>query len=149
MFTAEITNKIQMANVLVPHKTLIVGGQPTIDDLQLLHRVGVKHVVNLRGENEENHFDERNVLSEMDSEYHTIPLTDIRSFTKETAERLNNILSFNEPTLIHCATGNRVGALITLQAFWCAGVSAQQALDLGVQAGLTQLKPGISQLIGL
>ncbi|GAA6203761.1 MULTISPECIES: hypothetical protein [Thalassotalea] len=149
MFTAEIINNIQMDNVLVPTKTLIVGGQPTIEDLLLLDRIGVKHVVNLRGENEVNHFDEWNVLREMESDYHAIPLTNIHSFTKDAAERLDNILSFNKPTLIHCATGNRVGALITLHAFWCEGVSAQQALERGIQAGLTQLKPGISQLIGL
>jgi protein tyrosine phosphatase (PTP) superfamily phosphohydrolase (DUF442 family) len=149
MFANDMIAKVQMVNTLIPDEKLVVGGQPTIDDLKLLHSFGVKQVVNLRGICEENHFDESQILEELGVEYHTIPVTDISTFTKECAEKLKGILALNQPTLIHCASGNRVGALITLQAFWFEGFSAQEALDKGIQAGLTQLKAQISQLIGL
>lgn len=149
MFADEMIAKIEMINTLIPDEKLVVGGQPTINDLKLLHSLGVKQVVNLRGTAEENHFDEAQVLSELEIAYHTIPLTDISTFNKECAEQLKGILALNHPTLIHCASGNRVGALIALCAFWFDGYSAQDALEKGVQSGLTQLKSPISQLIGL
>ena len=138
-----------MINALIPDEKLVVGGQPTINDLKLLHSLGVKHVVNLRGTAEKSHFDEAQLLSELGVEYHTIPVTDISTFTKECTKQLNEILALNQPTLIHCASGNRVGALITLHAFWFEGYSAQDALEKGIQSGLTQLKAPISQFIGL
>lgn len=149
MFAHEVIAKVQMVNTLIPDEKLVVGGQPTVDDLKLLHSLGVKQVVNLRGTAEENHFDEARLLSELGVDYHTIPVTDISTFTKECAAKLKDILALNQPTLIHCATGNRVGALITLHAFWFEECSAQDALEKGMQSGLTQLKMPIGQLIGL
>lgn len=149
MFADEMIAKIEMVNTLIPDEKLVVGGQPTINDLKLLHSLGVKQVVNLRGTAEENHFDEARLLSELGVDYHTIPVTDISTFTKDCANKLKTILALEQPTLIHCASGNRVGALIALHAFWFEECSPKDALERGVQSGLTQLKSPISQLIGL
>lgn len=53
------------------------------------------------------------------------------------------------PLLIHCATGNRVGALTALKAFWLDGMAAPAALDLGRAAGLTKLEPAVRAALGL
>jgi uncharacterized protein (TIGR01244 family) len=142
-------SKIQMMNTLVPDENLVVGGQPTIADLQLLHSLGIKQVVNLRPESEKNDFDELQILNELNIEYHLIPLTDISSFTKDSAVKLKEVLDLQQPTLVHCASGNRVGALIALQGFWLQGLSPQEALDRGLQAGLTKLAPQVNQILGL
>ena len=149
MFASEMISKIQMINTLVPDENLVVGGQPTIADLKLLNSLGIKQVVNLRPEAEKNDFDEPELLKELNIDYHSIPLTDISSFTKNSAARLKKVLDLQQPTLVHCASGNRVGALIALQGFWLEGLLPQEALDKGLQAGLTKLAPQVNQLLGL
>ena len=74
---------------------------------------------------------------------------EISTFTKQAAEDLTRILSSDKSTLLHCSSGNRVGALIALAAFWCEGLTAQESLDKGLQAGLTKLLPQIKQLLEL
>ncbi|MDG1750366.1 MAG: sulfur transferase domain-containing protein [Thalassotalea sp.] len=149
MFASEMINKIQMMNTLVPDEKLVVGGQPTIADLKLLHSLGVKQVVNLRPNTEKNDFDEPQLLKDLGIEYHSIPLTDISTFNKDSAFKVKCVLDLKQPTLVHCASGNRVGALIALKAFWLEGLSPQESLDKGLQAGLTKLEPQVSQLLGL
>ena len=149
MFSNEVLNKITMVNTLVPHENLIVGGQPTIDDFTLFKILGITQVVNLRPTTERITFDQPQLLEELAIDYHVIPLTDITTFTLESAQQLKAILSTGEPTLIHCASGNRVGALIALQGFWCDGLTAQEALDKGLQAGLTKLAPQVTEVLGL
>jgi len=50
---------------------------------------------------------------------------------------------------LHCATGNRVGALIALQVFWLQELTPQEALDKGLKAGLTRLRPHVEEVLGL
>jgi protein tyrosine phosphatase (PTP) superfamily phosphohydrolase (DUF442 family) len=149
MFASEVMDKITMINMLVPQENLIVGGQPTINDLRTMKLMGISQVINLRPTTEIIDFDEVELLHNLDMNYHLIPLTDITTFTKGSAQQLEAILDLNEPTLVHCASGNRVGALIALQAFWCDQLSPQESLDKGLQAGLTKLTPQVSELLGL
>jgi protein tyrosine phosphatase (PTP) superfamily phosphohydrolase (DUF442 family) len=55
-----------------------------------------------------------------------------------TAEKLDAILAEADgPVLVHCGSGNRVGALLALRAS-INGASDEEALELGRQAGLTR-----------
>ena len=47
--------------------------------------------------------------------------------------------------LLHCASGNRVGALLALMAYHEEGVSRRQALDVGRAAGLGALESEVDQ----
>ncbi len=53
------------------------------------------------------------------------------------------------PTALVCASGNRSGALLAVEAFWLHGTSGVEALDLGKRAGLTRLEPAVRALLGL
>ena len=49
------------------------------------------------------------------------------------------------PVIIHCASGNRVGALLALRANLIQGKSASEALAFGKAAGLTTLEDAVKQ----
>lgn len=149
MFANKTIESFDMANTIMFSKKIIVGGQPTIDDLHNMQASGITQIVNLRPENEVIDFDEVALIQQLGMQYHLIPVTEIATFTRKTAEKLLQILALEEPTLVHCASGNRVGALIALAAYWCEGVNAQDALDKGLQAGLTKLAPEVKKLMGL
>jgi protein tyrosine phosphatase (PTP) superfamily phosphohydrolase (DUF442 family) len=48
-----------------------------------------------------------------------------------------------QPMIIHCASGNRVGALLALKAYYVDHASKEQALELGERAGLKGLKSAV------
>jgi hypothetical protein len=51
--------------------------------------------------------------------------------------------------MVHCASGNRVGALLALRANRLEGASPEDALELGLDAGLTRLEPAVREALGL
>lgn len=53
-----------------------------------------------------------------------------------------------QAVLTHCAGGNRVGALVALQAAWHQGLPPEQAIALGQRAGLAGLEPRVRELLG-
>ena len=46
----------------------------------------------------------------------------------------------NYPALIHCASGNRIGALFAMDAYYAAKMSKENALKVGRDSGLTRLE---------
>jgi len=145
----DVLNNIKMLNTLTPNEKLIVGGQPSADDLRVMKSLGIKYVVNLRPESELIDFDEAAIINELGMKYVIIPVTDINTFTLTCAEQLQAVLNFGKPTLVHCASGNRVGALFALKAFWCDKSSPEDAFEQGLQTGLTKLAPEIKTVLGL
>ena len=70
-----------------------------------------------------------------------IPVADKADLTLEKAKFLANALENSPaPIFIHCAGGNRVGALLAMKAGLVDGLSTDQALDLGDRAGLAGLR---------
>jgi hypothetical protein len=47
--------------------------------------------------------------------------------------------------MLHCGSGNRIGALFALMAFHLEGESADRALQVGREAGLTRLEPVVRE----
>jgi protein tyrosine phosphatase (PTP) superfamily phosphohydrolase (DUF442 family) len=57
-----------------------------------------------------------------------------------SARKLDELLQqYPGPVLVHCASGNRVGALLALRAS-LNGADDEQALALGREGGLTRLE---------
>jgi hypothetical protein len=44
---------------------------------------------------------------------------------------------------LHCASGNRAGALLALHAFYIEGTTKEDALARGEAAGLTNLRDAV------
>ena len=74
--------------------------------------------------------------------YVSIPVAGASGLTLVNAKRLAAELdrSDGNPIILHCASGNRVGALLALKAFHVDGLDARSALRLGLDNGLKSLE---------
>lgn len=126
---------------------LLTGGQPTSEELAALAAAGYKTVVNLRPETEEGAWDEGPELEELGVRYVHIPVAGPDGINVENARRLAEIVDDESayPLVVHCASGNRVGALLAMKAFHLDGVDADTALEIGLDAGLTRLEPVVRE----
>jgi len=69
-------------------------------------------------------------------------VADAEDVTQENAEELAAIVDNANlrPVLLHCSSGNRVGALFAARAYYLAGEDVEQALQVGRTSGLTRLE---------
>ena len=81
------------------------------------------------------------MLDEAESlDYSPLPITGADAVSVENARKLGELLeSFDGPVVVHCGSGNRVGALVALLEA-DRGASAEEALEAGRAAGLTRLE---------
>ena len=119
--------------------------QPNRAVLKAVAAAGYVAVVDLRGSTENRGIDERAEVERLGMRYHSLPVPTPADATPATAARLKEILGWSKgPVLLHCATGNRVGALFALNAK-ASGASNEEALTLGRQAGLTRWETQIGE----
>lgn len=126
---------------------LWVGGQPNLDEFSELKKIGIRHVINLRPEMEMQGFDEGSYVELLDMTYWQLPIVGMNDLTPQAAEQLDAQLQAAEgPVLVHCASGNRVGALFALHAFFITCLDAESALQVGREHGLTKLEPMVQAM---
>ncbi|WP_426787426.1 hypothetical protein [Xanthomonas campestris] len=85
-----------------------------------------------------------------DLRYMTLPIVGPDAVTAENAARLAHAIQHartDGDVLVHCASGNRVGALIALERGLVHRDTPAQAIALGRAAGLTTLEPCVVQLL--
>ncbi|TQV84525.1 beta-lactamase hydrolase domain-containing protein [Aliikangiella coralliicola] len=139
---------ISMKNAKIFNGKLITGGQPSAEDLAKLKAMGVNNVINLRTEGEFNQFDESEQTKLLGLNYTSLEISGATGITFENANKLDKILSSHQGmTLIHCASSNRVGALIALRAYGVQHKSLKEAIADGQKAGLKSLKEKVVKLI--
>lgn len=129
---------------------LYSSGQPSPEQLEHLARDGVRTVINLRAPNEPDQYDERAEAERHGMRYLSLPVAGAKDLTSETVQQFSDELERarqNGPVLIHCASANRVGALVALEQGWHQGAESSSALELGRAAGLTGLEPVVSDLL--
>lgn len=117
---------------------VLTGGQPAQTALEQLCQAGCCLVVNLRPEAELGSFDEASIVEALGMRYVHIPVGRPHDLHAEAARRLHDALSADAESLIlvHCASGNRVGALMALRAHAIEGKQPDEALRIGLDAGL-------------
>jgi uncharacterized protein (TIGR01244 family) len=127
-----------------PYAGLYTGGQPDARDLAQLHSDGVRTVIDLRATGEERGFDEAAEVARLGMTYVPLPIAGKDDITPENADALQALLrEYGDGTLLHCASGNRVGALLALGAAR-SGASREDAMALGRRAGLKSLEPVVA-----
>lgn len=133
-----------------PRAGVLTGGQPEATAWPLLADGGVGTVINLRPDAE---LDGRDVAAEAATaglDYVQIPVAGAGDVTTEKATALWQAMQAADgPVLVHCASGNRVGALMALAAVEHEGLAPEEALALGREAGLTSLEPKVRELLEL
>lgn len=129
---------------------LYAGGQPDAAQLHTFARDGVKVVIDLRGADEARGYDEAAVTGELGLRYVRLPIGGASDLTPANATALAALLGAAQgPVLLHCASGNRVGALLALSAAESEGLAPSTALELGKRAGLRSLEPAVRERLGL
>lgn len=129
----------------LPATGYVSTGQPDEDVLRAAAAAGYVAVVDLRTMDEPRGIDERALTEQLGMTYVSLPVGSPRDVTYENAAELDRVLAaMPGPVLLHCASGNRVGALFALRAK-AAGASDEEALEKGRQAGLTRFEPVVRE----
>lgn len=143
--------KIEIPNVCYPAPGLCTGGQPPAEQLRSAQAQGVRTVINLRPASEAVDFDEPALAAELGLRYIHLPISGAPDITVDNAKKLAAALqqAGDAPVLVHCASGNRVGALFALKARAVDGLAPEAALAFGKTAGLTGLEPVVRAQLGI
>ena len=133
-----------------PLQGVLAGGQPSREQLAALAAAGYRTVVNLRTAEEEMPVAPAEVEA-LGMRYVHIPVSGASDLTPAKAAELGALLAdpAARPMAIHCASGNRVGALLALEAAQVEGKPPAEALELGRAAGLGRLEPAVRAALGL
>ncbi|GAB3729216.1 sulfur transferase domain-containing protein [Luteimonas pelagia] len=133
-----------------PRIDLLTGGQPDEGDWLRLRRAGVTTVVNLRTAEEMAGRDAAGEAQAAGLRYLSMPIDGAAGVTPEAARALWALLESETDggaTLVHCASGNRVGALLAVGAAQSGAMSTEQAIEFGRAAGLTGLEDRVRELL--
>jgi uncharacterized protein (TIGR01244 family) len=133
-----------------PLPGVLTGGQPTAEQLAAIAAAGYKTVISLRSPAEAPPpLADR--ARELGMRFVELPVAGPQDLTTEKVAELGRLLADRDayPLAIHCASGNRVGAMLALEQAQVEGKDPKAALAVGVDAGLTHLEPKVRELLGL
>lgn len=123
-----------------PFDEIITGGQPSVIDLDKLKNLNVKNIINLRSSDEFDEYNEQKESEERGLNYYSLAISGANDINIENAIKLDNILrSLQGKSFVHCASSNRVGALMAIREFVIHKKTKEEALEVGQKAGLGSL----------
>lgn len=121
---------------LVHQDRYYIAGTPTEAGLRRMAREGVKTVIDLRREDEPLG-DEGKYAEALGMKYFRVPMQSDRLTPDQANAFLEAMeLAGNQPVLIHCASGNRAGAMYGLYLGARGVCSAEEAVRRACEAGL-------------
>jgi protein tyrosine phosphatase (PTP) superfamily phosphohydrolase (DUF442 family) len=128
---------------------ITAAGQPSAAALEAVAKAGYKSVIDLRALTEDRGFDEQSTVQGLGMSYVSLPVDGAAGVSYANADELDKLLAtLPKPILLHCASSNRVGALLALRAS-AAGIDDAAALELGVANGLGSLKGAVEQKLSV
>ena len=129
---------------------LYAAGQPTREDLAMLAGSGVCTVINLRASGEAIGFDESAEAEKLGLGYVCVPVAGANDLTRCKVDEFGRALDAARKrgaVLVHCATSNRVGAMVALDEALNRGRPLAAALERGRAAGLVSLEPAVVAVV--
>ncbi len=140
---AALDPALLLPNGAEPFPGLVTGGQPTLEQLDAASALGIKTVINLRTPGE-------SAIGQTEVEargmtYVAVPIGSDGLTRENSAAFAAAIEAAERPAIVHCGSGNRVGALFALRAFYEDGAQPDAALELGRTAGLTRLEGAVRE----
>lgn len=125
-----------IANASVIEPGVIGGAQPTADQLRAAATAGYKTVLDLRGTGEDRGFDESATATSLGLGYLALPVT-LDTLDGAAIDRFRETYrTAPRPLLLHCASSNRVGALLYSHWVLDEGMAPEEALKRAQAAGL-------------
>ena len=139
-----------LPNGRAPLSGVLVGGQPTAEALAPLAAAGYEVLVNLRTA-EEGAPPIAEEAQRLGLRYVELPVAGPQDLGADKVAALGKLLAgrADAPVVVYCASGNRAAALLALEQAQVEGKSAQEALEVGLAAGLTRLEPVVRERLGL
>lgn len=136
-------SKTALPNARAMDTSATSAGQPTKAQLRAASDNGVRTVVNLRPAGEFNDYDEAALAANLGLRYVHIPVAGSDDLASENAEHLHRVLSSEDdrPVIVHCGSGNRVGALVAYRERYILGQDPEAAVRKGLDAGLNPDSP--------
>lgn len=138
-------SSIHLAEVLdhflQPDPQTLVSGALDEAKIKALAKAGVEHIINLQPESELT-FDERQAVESAGMTYSHLPIAGAEDLVQLKVMEFDKILRQhqNKKILIHCKSGNRVGAMVALRQGWLRGRKMDTAMERGEAHGLAGLK---------
>ena len=114
---------------------LFLAGQPTKDDVEIIKKAGIKHVITLRTEGEIE-WDEAADFKKAGLDFTVIPFRKPDSLTDQVFDDVRKALRKETPTLLHCGSANRVGAVWFAFRVLDQKVDAETAMKEAKEIGL-------------
>lgn len=142
--------RLDIPNCCTPANGLCTGGRPRPEHLQAARDQGIRTVIDLCPPAEAADYDEPALVAALGMRYVNIAVAGPADLTPANARKLAAALQEagpDQPVLLHCQSGNRVGALLALKARCVDGLSPAEALAAGRAAGLRALEAVVVQLI--
>ena len=149
---ADASQLLPIYNARIPVAGLLTGGQPTQEQIEAAAHAGYRTVINMRGEGEDGFDWEPELVEKLGMKYEHLPVTGKDSLTRERIEQIDAVLDAalaEGPVLLHCASGNRIGAVMALRAAWVEGMDPEEALAYGRASGMTRTEGMTRELLGL
>lgn len=136
-----------LPNVAFPAPHRVASGRLQAADVAALKKAGIRDVIDLSVDSETPDFDEAAAVRAAGIRYHNLPIHGAKDLTRANVARFNQLLADagDEPTLVHCASSNRVGAMAALRAVLVGGRSTEAALAEGRRWGLKSLEPAVRE----
>ncbi len=117
---------------------LHLAGQPSPAALEELARRGVRMVVNMRHDSEPIGYDERAAVEALGMAYEHRPWNGAKQLDDRVFGEYRAVFSSaREPTLVHCGSANRVGAVWIAWRVLDGGVELESAVAEARRIGLT------------
>ncbi|MDN6276448.1 beta-lactamase hydrolase domain-containing protein [Psychrobacter sp.] len=138
-------NGIDLATVIEPYfrpdaNTIVCGA---LDDQKIsaLAEAGVELVINLQPTDELS-FDEAAAVERAGMHYQHLPISGAADLKQLKILAFDNLLRqyHGKKIVMHCMSGNRVGAAAALRAGWLRGRKMDTAMERGRSHGLTKLE---------
>ena len=130
------------ATLRQPRPDLMSAGQPSAQQLRDAAANGVTTVIDLRRADEDRGYDEAALAEQLGLRYVHLPIAGPSDITEANARTLDRLLKQDGgKTLLHCASANRAGALLSVIEARVNGAAVDDALKLGRDAGMTSLEP--------
>lgn len=135
-----------VANALSPGPGVVSAGRLAAEDIAHVRGAGIRHVIDLTPAAETPGFDEAAAVEAAGLAYDNLPLAGAADLTRENVQAFDAMLrKASRPVLVHCASGNRVGAMAALRAAWIDGVPTEEAISIGKAWGLSGLETAVRQ----
>lgn len=142
----DLETVVRVGNV-VPVAGITAAGQPDAAALKVFADKGYTTVIDLRTEPEDRGMDEVAVVGDLGMEYIVFSIDKPEDINFDNAMALDKLIGDAEgPVLVHCASSNRVGALLALRES-LNGADDAAALEYGKAAGMTRLEGRVKEVL--